>query len=412
MATKTRKPPRAPRLTLRQKAADKNPLYNLSQILSGHRLSEAADAIVNTAYAPKLSALDREAKNTRTQGTALAGHAGDYYAQLAGRSGKALEAEGASLQALRSGLANTAASSDAAAAGAQQSVMDRLAADRAQRGGDLAGGGDQAALDELAAQRARSGATAGAYQASGELQGARSTSLMDELAASTQARGGEVQQELGTRLANALADVRARRADLDAQRADERTKQLTTLRQQGYDNLVTQEGLGLKQSQLAADVANQQAQVDLASQRISATERHNLATERNQRSGTRLQAQSLSERERHNQVVESLGQLRADIQQQRADQANGKGGKPTKESQSAINIKRGIQNTLNLLDNGTHSERYLRNKVGVPPDVMQAAKDLKNFGYLQYDTVNALKTIGVRIPKKWQPPAVDRSAPH
>lgn len=404
---KTRKPPR-PKLTTRQRAADRNPLYDPVQTLSGHRLSDAADALVNAEYGPKLAALGRQARSTETQGTALLDRARGYADQLGDRQGKAVAIQGAIAQQLRTGLGDVAKAADTAIAGERQSVVDRLAADRATRGEGLAGGGEQAVLDELAAQRARSADTAQAYRSSGEAQGARSLDYMTELSAAEQARGGEVQGQLTNRLANQLAEIRAQRSDLEGQRGDERVKQLTGLRQQGFENLVTTRGLGIKQSQLAADIANQQSQADLAAQRIVATNRHNLATERNQRGAARDRDQSLAERQRHNTVLERLSQLRVDLQAAKQKGA-AKGGK---ESASAVKVKRGISNTLSILESGEHSERYLKKVVGVPPDVIQAAKDLQQFGYLQYDTVRQLEQIGMKIPATWKPPRPDRSAPH
>jgi hypothetical protein len=410
MAKKTRKPPRAPKLTARQRAADQNPLYDPATTLAGHRLSDAADAIANSEFGPKLAALGRQARSTETQGGALIDRAGDYFSQLATRSGKALDTQAAVAQQLRAGLTNVAAAASGATDQAQASVLDRLAADRAQRGAGLEGGGDRAVMDELAAQRANQAATAQGFQSAGELQGSRAAELQAELAAATQAHGGELHGQLVNRLANDLAKFRGERSDLEAQRGDERVKQLAALRQQGFENLVTTRGLGLKQEQLAADVANQQSQADLATQRLLASDRHNRATERNQRSSTRLQGESLAERQRHNAVLEDLSRLRVDIQQQRADAP--KGGKGGKETAGAVKIKRGIQNTLTILEDGSHSERYLTKTVGVPPDVMQAAKDLKQFHYLQYDTVAQLEALGVQIPARWKPPRPDRTAPH
>lgn len=403
--TTTRKPPR---LSAAQRAADRSPLYDPAQTLAGHRLSDAADSVVNAQFGPKLAAVGREARSAETQGAALTKRAHDYFGQLADIGGAQVAGQTAIRDQLRTGLANVATTSGKASDASKQDVMSRLAADVANRGTGLGGGGDQAVLDELAAQRARGADTAGAFQSAGELQGGRAVALQEQIAGATQQHGGEVQGQLLNRVANNLADIRAKRSDLEAQRGDERIKQILGMRQTGFENLVTSRGLGIKQSQLAADIANQQTQAELAAQRAAESQRHNVAGERNQRSSTRMQGQSLAERQRHNSVLEHLANLRVDLQ---AAKQNGK-GPGGKESQSAVKVKRGIQNTLSILEDGSHSERYLTRKVGVPPDVMQAAKDLKNMGYLQYDTVRALETLGVQVPQRWRPPRPDRTAPH
>lgn len=409
MARKTRKPPRAPKLTKQQRAADRNPLYNPSTTLSGHRLSDAATAIAEAQFGPRIAEAGRQAANATMQGTALVKRAGDYYTQLADREGKAVAIQGVVGQQLRGNLGNVAAASSAATDQAQKSIFDRLAADAANRGPGLSGGGDQAVLDQLAAQRANQAQTSQAFQSAGELQAARSTQLQSDLAAARQARGGELQGQLLNRVANQLAELRAEQGDLRRQQADVRTKAITDLRQQGFENLVTTRGLGLKQSQLAADVANQQAQLDLAAQRAAEAQRHNLADERGQRSSTReqqraltvreqQQAAALAERKRQNTVAERLAQSRLDFQ--RAVSKAKKRGEPA----SAVAVKRRIGEVVDAINAG-HSDRWLQNKRNrITSDELQAAHDLKSYGYLLPDTVRRLQMIGMQIPKEWAPP--------
>lgn len=287
----------------RIRAIDKDPLYDPRQVLSGHNLRHAAKAIVHAELAPKLSALDREAATAERQGGALSGRVDDYYRQLATEEQGNVTRQQALSQQLRTRLAGIASESqgviDKAAVGEQQSVQ----ADEAVRGPGL-GGGNADVLAELAAQRARSAQTAQGFRSAGELEGAASESLAGNLKSAAGLRGGEVHTEFANRLASTLGDIRSRRSEVEGLRGEAFTKALTEMRQSGFENLAVAEGLGLKRADLRAQVADQRARRKLTARQLAETGRHNRALENISFGNLTLGQDRLSETQRHNLASE------------------------------------------------------------------------------------------------------------
>jgi hypothetical protein len=74
--------------------------------------------------------------------------------------------------------------------------------------------------------------------------------------------------------------VRSRQTDLGAQRGAATTKAALDLRQQSYENLITQKGLDIKTSELQAETEKNDAATKLAEQRIDETAKARRSRER------------------------------------------------------------------------------------------------------------------------------------
>jgi hypothetical protein len=287
---------------------DKDPFYNPTVQLSGWRLRNAAHRLADFQFGPQRSELGRESASVTRQGGALLGHASDYYHQLA-----AEEAQGVARQAALSGqtnaqLAQLGAQAQGQVTAAQGQQASAVAADAAQRGQGLQG--TNTAADELAAARASAAQSAQGFRSAGVLQGANYQGLAAATRSAGMLKGGEVQGELANRIATAQGDIRSKQQDLEAQYGSAVAKNVTDLRQQGFENIATQEGLGLKGQQLQADIAQNQADEALARGRLSETSRANKARERIAKINSRIAAGNLTERQRHDLETEKQGHKR------------------------------------------------------------------------------------------------------
>jgi hypothetical protein len=253
-----------------------DPLYSPAQQLSGANLRKAALDLSALEFRPQEQALARRSKDVNTQGAALSGRASDYYIQLAREEQGNLDRIKA-LQGLTSSQLNEAGQ-------ASQSTLSGIA-DQAQRLADqdsaVRGRGLQAGADlvgqEVASQRGL--ATRDLQQA--QAQAAATTQGYGQFAGlagqAISARGAETQQMLLNNLARQQTGIADERATLAAQRGSATTKNLTTLRQSAFENLATEQGLGIKQADLQAQVNQQQATAKLRTRQQKEVERQNRA---------------------------------------------------------------------------------------------------------------------------------------
>jgi hypothetical protein len=229
-----------------------NPLYDPSAILGGHALSQAASHITNAVLKPKEAALAAQMGMATTQGTALANRSQGYYRDIAAQEAGALARQKALDDARRTQLQAVGSTSQAnidQARQQEQSIMQ--ARPQGQQGSTHV-------LDELAAIKANS---ASAQQAGETAANAHATNQADYLSGfykSQGARGAEVGTEALNRLANQQATIRGQQSDLASTRGDELAKNLLTLRQSSFENAATMEGLGIKKTDLQAQIANDQ----------------------------------------------------------------------------------------------------------------------------------------------------------
>jgi hypothetical protein len=409
-----------------------DPLYSPAQQLSGANLRKAALDLSALEFRPQEQALARRSQDVNTQGAALSGRASDYYIQLAREEQGNLDRIKA-LQGLTSSQLNEAGQ-------ASQSTLSGIA-DQAQRLADqdsaVRGRGLQAGADlvgqEVASQRGL--ATRDLQQA--QAQAAATTQGYGQFAGlagqAISARGAETQQMLLNNLARQQTGIADERATLAAQRGSATTKNLTTLRQSAFENLATEQGLGIKQADLQAQVNQQQATAKLRTRQQKEVERQNRA--RNKLTKKQIAAvkrgQTISARtQRRGQNISSSTQRRGQnmsAAQRAADRAARQriaatrrstsrgGGRAGSGGMSAAAIKQRtnidaavvqIGNDRKLSPHRNERGPYLVNvlvKRGLDPLSAQAAVEIARYGVLRPATQSRLRRAGIRIPRDWKP---------
>lgn len=265
--------------TKRQAKVDST-LYDPAKILSGADLRNSVDTLADAQINPVVSSLDRQTADTQRQADAVTANAKAYYQQLQaaqqGLVGQAQAGETASNQQMSS-IGTAAQQAQAALAKADQ---DRQAADIGVRG-DIAG----TTADQLAqsyADRASGIANrTGADQAAQAVKNAAGSQAAVGQALSAGQAGGEAITGLTNTFGKTLGDIAGKKSDALASRGGIVADLTQKLRQQGYDNLITQKGLDIKSADLEAETANNEA-------KITETNRHNTAMESNAERTARL----------------------------------------------------------------------------------------------------------------------------
>lgn len=240
-------------LNARIEAHNQDPLLDPAQQLSGSHLLGAARTLADLEIDPQVKALNRELGSATTQGTALAGHAGDYYGRLAQADQTGIQRQQALAAMLSAGVKGVADRSANALQGIGQAEVNQAIRDADVRGS--LGATDQVQA-EAAHDRALNEAVMGQAQASAQEQGANWIGLAGTAAMARSARGGEVQGELLNRLANTQGDIRGKITDKESERGGLVTKNLLGLRQSGFENAATQAGLNLDADKIRAAIEN------------------------------------------------------------------------------------------------------------------------------------------------------------
>lgn len=382
-----------------------NPLYDPTAPLSGHSLISAARQIGGAELDPQIAAVGRQSATTTTQGNALAGRAKDYYSQLAGQ-----EAERhARLQAI-----NQLASKQIAGVGAQSreqfdrqdtAEAQRQQADVLQRGTGLQDSAGQ--LAELAAARGRSATLQQSSESAAAALGANWEALNTTLGHATQMRGGEVQGELANRQSNALAELAAKRADLEGQKGSATTKALLDLRNTEFENRATMEGLGIKRDDLT-----QQAQIQTANRRVKyAGIRATKTQKRLDRAAAKARAgERITQQERSSLRSAGIdpdkgtpipgGKLDPNRPQKQKNETAG-----SLKMRRDISAARGTWRRLMTKFRGDerHVKKHMIEVMGVPPAAYNAVYDLERHGTLHPNNVQALQDdLGVQVPAGWR----------
>lgn len=414
---------------LRERAQDRNPLYDPTEQLAGSDLAGAARDLVNLEFAPQEAALRRELGNVTTQGTALAQRAADYSGQIA--------ANDAGLVAQQAAIGNTLNTQlGANATNAQKAIQQMLdqtrtaAAEDARVRGNV--GGDLATAPAATEAQAAAGRVAVQGQASQDAAAASTAAYQQlaDLAGRARAQAGvEVQQQLLNRLANAQGDVRARQADLGAQRGEATTKATLDLRQQAFENLITQAGLNIKRDELRAQTAEGQAKLEeqrkarRARTRSAAAERRlrreldrnaaaRKSNEVNKLGYTNAEWLNMSSSERRKAIIDFQRDTTSATARARED-ARGAGPSERKPMTQQARDKR---SRIESMVSDTRTDRKLIRHVnergprlvqilvkrGADPLEAQAAAELARYHYLRPDTIASLRRAGVRIPRNWR----------
>jgi hypothetical protein len=387
----------------RRRRQDKDPLLNPAAQLSGHNLARAASALTGYEFGPQFSENRRQARQARAQGNALVSRNQSYYRRLANEEAGRVNRQ----RVLGSDLDRTLASiSRDTGSSIDQAGRDTRQAggqDAALRGPGLSGGGTQATLEELAAQRARSAQTAQAYRSGAALETANYGGLVNSLGGATRLHGAESRRELVNREQNVLRDLATQRRSLQQQRGLAKLKNVTSLRQSGFDNAVTLRGLGLKEEDIQSRSAQAAAAAALAARRQRDTERNNKRQARlaRQRNATTRRGQTLGHRDR------VRGQDLGHHDRQDSLRARNRKKTKNKESQSSHNVKLQIDNARSSIRQyrakgltGPQISRRAR-RAGVPNVVLNAARDLEYLGYISGPNRAALRRAGVRVPRAW-----------
>jgi hypothetical protein len=426
------KPPR-PQRTAAQRArrrANRNPLYDPTAQLGGFQLKRAAQNLVDLQYGPQQAALERAQGNIQTQGDALTKRASDYYLQIAREEQGNVDRMGA-LNALLNERVNAAgdtAQGQIKDAGEQARALQEQTA-AAQQGIQA---GDRVSLEEQAARDRSAVDTQGAIGA-GAAETRNYAGLADLGRRSREMQGGETQQRLLNLVANQLAENRGQQTDLAGQRGNAMTQQLLNLRQQGFENLVTQEGLGIKKADLQAQIQQDQTDAQLAKQRIRQQARQARRQARLARRGQDITArgQDLSaETQRRGQDLTSANQELNRANQRRLVRLRAKyGGTKANEPADSRKTKAGIVNAQtdiqDMLRTGTvppglraalkdagagallkrpmniDTARRVIIALGGSGVSAQAAAELAKYGYLRPSTRAKLRAAGVKVPRSW-----------
>jgi hypothetical protein len=382
---------------------DRNPLYNPGVQLAGDKLAQAAGDLTDLEFKPKEQALADQLSTATRQGTALADRASGYYKDLA--SGEA--ARMAQQQALRDRL-----SSSLGAIGdkTQQQIGEAKVgavlsnqADRDLRGGGLSGGGDEKLTNELAMRQAQASQAAQGYKSDAEAQSGNYAGLQGAMAGTRDLKGGEAQQQLLNRLATEQAGIRSKRTDLESLRGETKTKHILDLRQTGFENAATLEGLGIKREDIAAQTEQAKASASAKKAQLKEVSRSNRAKEKIAAKKLGITVAELHERQRHNKAGEGTAQQNANTAARRAAKASAK--KKGKTPDRVLNARSDIltaESVYNSQFRGNFAKyrKALEGK-GYKLPIIRAGFERANQGYIGPNTYKLLRQIGVSVPPEW-----------
>ncbi len=220
--------------------------------------------MVDLEIEPQTRAVNRSMDSEMHQGSQLATNAGGYYRQLAEQAAGSQDRQKAINERLQSSLREIGERGQQYAKDAGGQADKRIEEDSSLRGSGLEGGAKSMVAGEIAAQQGRANNENQAAQRQGAQDSQAYESRMGTISGAQGLRGGELQQQLANRMANRLTNLRGQRADLEGQRGPLFNKHLNTLRQSGFENLVTLKGLDIKEKDLMADAADQNADRALA----------------------------------------------------------------------------------------------------------------------------------------------------
>lgn len=269
-----RKAPKAPKINPNLTGVQATPMA-----LTPQDIRRAANAQVDMATRPTLTALDTQRNQTAVQGAGIQDRLTQMYAGLGQSMEGQLKNYNTSATSQQGNLqAIGQASQDAVARGYQQ-AQDRITTDAATRGAGLDGGASQALASQAADANARASADATfATTAQQQTQDAY-RGLIQSMAATAPMRGAEMASAAGQETAKGLAGIADQRAGVLAQRGPMRAKAITDLTQQAFNNYATVQGLNLKGDAQAIQLALGTANNALGYDRLGESTTHNVTTE-------------------------------------------------------------------------------------------------------------------------------------
>lgn len=403
-------------------AANNNPLYDPTTQLSGASLQRAATDLVNLEFNPQEAALKRELETATTQGTALAQRAGDYSGQIAANDAGIPGQQEAIKKLLDESLTNNAATATAAVDAQQTGVDQRNTADMTLRGGVGGDLGTAGAAKETLAAKDRIAADSAASKDAGALS-TQSYQQLASLSAGAHAQmGQETQQGLLNRIATQQAENRAKQVELGTQRGAATSKAVTDLRQRGFENLITQQGLDIKTADLKAQALQDDATNKLAQARIDESaktrrQRERIASaDRKARADADSAAKQAAATNQGNRIT-PYGYTNAEwlklpiTRRQQIVRDYRKTGKGSTMTQSAVDKRTRIDSMLSDIHTDPKLVRHVHEtgprlveiltKRGADPLEAQAAAEVARHGRLTPETEAALRRAGIKVPHQW-----------
>lgn len=413
----------------RQTAAyNADPLNDPTTVLSGAALRRAAQEVVKVQFDPQRAALGQELSQVNRQTDAQVERAGDYYRNLARDEAKSVARQQA-VGALAGQAVNTlGARADDSLARAGQTAIAQ--ADPGQTGAT------SRVAEEMAAARMRSAGDTQNAALSTNASAANYAGLAGIASQATAMRGGEIRGQLLNQLSAKQADIRSRKSALEAQVGPATTDTLLKLRQSGFDNLVTQQGLQIKTEDLRAQIAQNTAAQALANRRQTEVERNN--ARRAALENRRLNQSYNLGRARINATVrgQDLSYRSATLRNQTATQiaaANRSSRERIAAAQVAakragLNRGRGMNAaaqkqlvTISAIETDIRNDGEMQRRAragrwmggnsvyararnnGAGPLEALAAVEIVQFGRVSAETQRKLRANGVVVPPQWRP---------
>jgi hypothetical protein len=282
----------AGRKTAQRMAQENATLYNPAQILSGKDLRSAVKSTVDLQLNPQVAAFDRGIGTITNQRNSTLGRAAQYssgYDAATAASAAGLSGAG---QQLAAQIAAQGQNTQNVLSGIQSDDSTRRAADTALRGEGLQGP-DQAAQQLNLAKANAAGATSSATNQAAAQAGS-AANLAGTIAAVAPMRAQDQQFALAGKFNQQIADMTAKRADVEASRGDLTSTTLQKMRNDQFTNLATMKGLDLKASDLQETVRKNKATEDLTGRAI---EQRDTASRRTARTaGERATAKAATDR--------------------------------------------------------------------------------------------------------------------
>lgn len=380
------------KLRRKVKVTRRNPLLYPGAALQGRDLAAAAEAQTAAEYAPRQRALKAQAGQSSTQGGVVASRAGDYYRQLAEREQAGFARQAALAAMLKSDTAKVGTDTQAAF----DKEAARAAAARTGPASGIQGADQTAKVDaELASLRGLASTRQQASQDSAASQGANYTGLSDAMSQARGLRGGEVQSQLLTALANEQMKLRDQGTALSNDRSATKMSNLLKLRQQGFENTATAQTLGIKQADINATlaIAGQRSRDAAAGRKVT---RANALTS----SGT-----SLANTQARINSSEKVAAANRALKRELAPTTGPNGTKLTagqiaanqKFMGSALSVATDYSRLKDRGWKGPKLSAHFR-KAGVPSIALNAAADIANFGFILPAHVKVLEQAGYTVP--------------
>lgn len=230
-------------------------IYNPMASLSGRRLRNAAQALVDLQVKPQLGALNAQRNRMLAQGKAQQERASGMYQALVPAQQQAVQ---------NAQNASSALAQQLAAIGQQSQQAIQAAQSQSAIGAPDDAGQSARVAQEFASQRAFAAGTGAVEDKSAVINAATGTGLANAALVATPLRQNDTMKLLATQLSDRLAPVEQQAGEINAGKGKLFTEALGNLRQQQFENRVTMRGLGLNEAEFKERARSNKAQERLA----------------------------------------------------------------------------------------------------------------------------------------------------